>query len=452
MKKSLNYSGEGKAHKMIIFFINRFNDIDHMVPIVYRMAKDTKEEILVLSLNPLYDILSDFRLNYLKDNYNIPIRYLYNYCAPSRLSNFLGNLVCCTYLGGSFIKNMSLCFRSLTLNSIKQKRFQESVFHLLSGLFRRIMIRLNLLEIFIRKIFNRKWAVGLFKSLDPSVLIFDPASQLRLYNVDSLIWVAKHLGIPTIDIPHGMPIYVNHPPLYSRAWKDLLVTNKDYEVVNHRFWGDECVKNGFDEKKITVLGSGRFCAEWENILYQILPPDSSLSDKGNGKMKVVYMDRGADRYGNYKAIVEDSIQKLEHLDFLHLLFKPQTRSNKLFMDIPPSVEISYSNSVNLIKWSDVAIILQSSIMIEALLLDKVVIYPRFFHGDRTLFEEFGACWTVNSYEELEEALKTLKKNPAYKPYSQNNIERFLTEVVYNGKYGRDVLGDYKNFILDVSTR
>ena len=421
-----------------------------MVPIVYRMAKDTKEEIAVLSLNPFYDISNDFRLNYLKDKYNIPISYLYNYYAPSLLYKFLGNLVCSTYLGGSFIKNLSVCFLSFNLNSIKLRKFQESVFFLMSGLFRGIMIRFKLFEKFIKKFFNKKWAEGLFKSIKPSILIFDPVSQLRLYNVASLLWTAKRLGIPTIDVPHGMPIYVNHPPLYKRAWRDLIKTDKDYQVVNHRFWKDECVNNGFNREKITVLGSARFCKEWENILYQIMPPDISLNDKGAGKTKVVYMDRGGDRHGKYKGIVEDSINKIENLDFVHLLFKPQTRSNKLVVDLLPSVEISYCNSVNLIKWSDVAIILQSSIMIEALFQNKVVIYPRFFHGDETLFGAFKACWIVDSYEELEDALKTLKKNPTYRPYSDRDIKKFLTEIVYNSEYEQDILGDYKDFILEFS--
>lgn len=421
-----------------------------MVPIVYRMAKDTKEKILVLSLNPLYDISNDFRLNFLKDKYNIPIRYLYNYYAPSKLYKFLGNLVCNTYFGGSFKKNIFVLLQSFNLSSRKQIRFLESVFHLMSGLFRGMMIRLKLLEKFIKILFNKKWTKGLFKSLKPSILVFDPASQLRLYNAASLLWAAKSLKIPTVDVPHGIPIYVKHPPLYEKAWRDSLKANKDYQVVNHRFWKDECVNKGHSPEKMLVLGSVRFCKEWVDILHQIIPPEITLNDKGARKMKVVYMDRGADRHGKYKGIVQDSIEKINRLEFVHFLFKPQTRSNKLFVDLSPSVEISYSNSVDLIKWSDVAIILQSSIMIEALLLGRVVIYPRFFHSDRTLFEEFGACWTVDSYEELEDALKKLKKNPTYKPYSNRNIERFLTEVVYNGVYGRDILGDYKDFILGVS--
>jgi len=435
---------------MILFFINRFNDIDHIVPIVYRMAKDTKEEILVLSLNPLYDISNDFRLNFLRRKYNIPIHYLYNYYAPSIIYKFFGNLVCNTYFGGSFKKNIFGLLQSFTLNPKKQIKFLEPVYYLMSGSFRSIMMRFRLLDKFIKKFFNKKWAEGMFKSLKPRVLVFDPASHFRLYNVASLLSAAKNLRIPTIDVPHGIPIYVKHPPVYKKGWMDTIKTNKDYHVVNHRFWKDECVNSGFNSEKLTVLGSTRFCKEWVDVLHRIIPPDMSLNDKGAGKIKVVYMDRGADRHGKYKNIVQDSIEKINQLEFVHFLFKPQTRSHKLFVDLSNSIEISYSNSVNLIKWSDIAIILQSSIMIEALLQNKVVIYPRFFHGDRTLFEEFEACWTVDSYEELENALKTLKKNPTYKPYSNRNIERFLTEIVYNGVLGRDILGDYKDFILNVS--
>lgn len=435
---------------MILFFVNKFNDIDHVVPIVYRMAKDTQEKLIVLSLNPLSDIANDFRLNFLRDRYNVPVGYLYNYKTSSKIHNFLGNLVCQTYLGGGFKKNISLCIQSFRFNRAKLKKLPKFVFHLLCGVFRTTMIRLKLYDRFIRKIFNKKWATGLFSLLQPSVLVFDPASHLRLYNVASLLSAAREGGIPTVDVPHGMPIYVNHPPLYNRAWNDLLTTNKDFHVFNHRFWKEECVEKGLAADKITVLGSTRFCEEWENVLHQILPPDVSLENKGQEKLKLVYMDRGADRHGEYLGIVEDSITKLDSLEFVHLLFKPQTRSNKLFMDVPPSVDISYSNSVNLIKWADVSMILQSSIMIEALFQNKVVLYPRFLHGDETLYGEFRACWTVDSYEELEEALRTLNKDPTYRPYSDKDVKSFLAEIVYNGEYGQDILGNYKDFLLRIS--
>ena len=62
-------------------------------------------------------------------------------------------------------------------------------------------------------------------------------------------------------------------------------------------------------------------------------------------------------------------------------------------------------------------------------------------------EEHGACWTVNSIKELEEALIKLKSNPSYKPYNSENIENFLTEIVYAGEKNKDVLGAYEGLIL-----
>jgi hypothetical protein len=67
-----------------------------------------------------------------------------------------------------------------------------------------------------------------------------------------------------------------------------------------------------------------------------------------------------------------------------------------------------------------------------------------------LYDDFGACWTVKVFHELLEALRILKEDPSYKPYSQKNVDSFITEIVYNGDKERDVLGDYEKYILDIS--
>ena len=50
---------------MITFFVHKFNDIDHMSPIVYEIAKDLNKKVQILCLNMSYDIYKDYRLNYL---------------------------------------------------------------------------------------------------------------------------------------------------------------------------------------------------------------------------------------------------------------------------------------------------------------------------------------------------------------------------------------------------
>jgi hypothetical protein len=436
---------------LILFFVNKFNDTDHEAPIVDRMARDSKEKLAVLSLNPLSDISNDFRLRYLKDTYNIPVSYLYNYCNPSRFYKFIGALVCSTYSGGSFRKNISNIFSHLKGAPDKQTGFFREVFCLMSGLFRSIMVRYALLDKFIQKIFTKSWVEKVYGAIKPSALVFDHASHLGLYNVGALMSVAKSKNIPTIDVPHGIPLYIKHSADYDRAKTNLIRNDKDFIVLHHRWWRDECVAHGLNPEKVTVLGSARFCKEWIDILHRIIPPELSLQDKGKGKLKVVFMEFSASRYHEYKDTARKTIERINKLDFIHFIFKPQTRGNILHFDLSSSVEVAYNaNSVNLIKWADVVIVHASSIMIEVLLQDKVFIYPRFFHSDKMIYEEFGAGWAVDSYEELEEALKTLRQNPSYRPYSMENVKKYITEIVYNGQYGRDVLGDYKDLILGAS--
>jgi hypothetical protein len=65
-----------------------------------------------------------------------------------------------------------------------------------------------------------------------------------------------------------------------------------------------------------------------------------------------------------------------------------------------------------------------------------------------LFEECGACWTIDNERELRGALMSLKNKRMEVPYGDENVNRFLSEVVYGGRNERDVLKDYMQFILD----
>ena len=51
---------------MIIFFIKRFNDVDHVTSIIYKMALKKSDNLLVLCLNPGFQIHGDYRLRFLK--------------------------------------------------------------------------------------------------------------------------------------------------------------------------------------------------------------------------------------------------------------------------------------------------------------------------------------------------------------------------------------------------
>ena len=51
---------------MIAFFIRGYNDVDHLVPIVWKMSS-RDIDVNVYSLSPDFDIDNDYRLNFLRD-------------------------------------------------------------------------------------------------------------------------------------------------------------------------------------------------------------------------------------------------------------------------------------------------------------------------------------------------------------------------------------------------
>jgi UDP-N-acetylglucosamine:LPS N-acetylglucosamine transferase len=103
--------------------------------------------------------------------------------------------------------------------------------------------------------------------------------------------------------------------------------------------------------------------------------------------------------------------------------------------------------VELSQWADVMLVIGSSILIEALTLDKPVLYLKYLHANTTQYEEMGACWTIRNEDELKSALAALQQNPGSIPYASENVEQFLAEIIYGGHRHRDVLKDYEQFIV-----
>jgi hypothetical protein len=303
----------------------------------------------------------------------------------------------------------------------------------------------------ILKQYDKKWVAEMLEFYKPSVLVFDHAVTNRIYNIPAFWNVAKQKNIPTICLPHGIPLFIKHSSDYDRAKNDYINNECDFLVFQHRWWSDECIKYGLNSEKVFILGIARHCKEWETLLQQIVPPELSLENKGIGKLKVVYMDSGPDRYHEYKPVVQTAIDSIANLDFVHFIYKPHTRRNAVHLQIPLSAEIATDiNSVNLVKWADVVVGMHSSIMIEVLLQDKVYISPTYFRKRKMIYEDYEACWMVHSTEELIDALKSLYENPSVRSYSVENVNRFITDVIYDGQKDRDVLKTYKDFILNIA--
>ncbi len=429
---------------MTILFINRHNDIDHVVPIAYRLAKDASEEVAVLCINPVYDIEGDFRLRFLKEICGVTVDYAYCRYQPTVVHRVFGSIIRSRYFQGTSRRMLRSLFKRKenggcgTVDGFK---------YLFFAVFKKTMFWRVFNGLLVGRCYNVRWAEGLFAKLGPSRLVFDFACRSKLLIVDALMGAARRNGIKVIFVPHGLYYFPQNHWQMRNHLPPLREHEPDAIIVSHRAWAEELAANGIEPSRIHVLGSARYCREWSEILHAITPP-AALPAGDGPRLRVLYMERQADRHGKYKDVVGETIRRLSRLPYVHLLIQPSTRSKKVHFDTSDLPEgcVTSVDSVNLCMWADVVICL-SSIMFEAMALKKIYINAKFLHGEVLLSELYGAGLTVNSYDELEEALMRISQDPSYRPYRKEDVERFMTDMIYGGRAGRDVLGGYRDLIL-----
>jgi UDP-N-acetylglucosamine:LPS N-acetylglucosamine transferase len=134
---------------------------------------------------------------------------------------------------------------------------------------------------------------------------------------------------------------------------------------------------------------------------------------------------------------------------IQAMIKPHTRSagDRHVFDKIHLADASHILTAELCEWADVLLVVGSSVITEALMQGKPVLYLKYLHENTTLFEDLGACWIISNETELKRALLALHKNKTDIPYGADNITEFISQVVYGGGGRRDVLADYEHFIV-----
>jgi 3-deoxy-D-manno-octulosonic-acid transferase len=257
--------------------------------------------------------------------------------------------------------------------------------------------------------------------------------------------------MPTIALPHGVFIYTNNFVRNGSAEEDRYdkFNRFDYIVTQNELRKAVLTRAGVQSEKIFVMGSARYCNEWMTLNASILPRTMKTNTENQGRLRAVFMTT---RFA-YRIDVERMLKTfdlLSELAGIEMVVKPHTRTGKeakVYENIPLTNVADFS-SVELCEWADVVLAIGSSIIIEPLKQNKPVIYLKYLHENTTQYEELDACWTVHNEAELKDALLSLQADKTKVPYTEENVNRFLSEIIYGGKGERDVLGDYESFIVN----
>ena len=419
---------------MYLFFVRHFNDIDHFTPIVWKMHKDNYP-VAVYCVNPEYNIQSDYRLQFLRDE-GVKVDFLYNDFEQSlgllqRIVRFL------------FISTLAI-ERKLISDLQSQLSFLSRAFGRLAG-----KIGSRLYKFARRRFYNINWARDLLEQSGAQALCFDWIRPHK-YVVDVLLKVAKEMSIPTLSLPHGVFLYTNDSvriaPRGEMRFEKYY--RYDYIIVQNKLFKEIISKSGIDKEKIFVLGSARYCNEWMEQNRKIIPRKIESNNGNAEKLKIVLMTTRPQYRINVERMVK-TFDILSNFSEIETVIKPHTRSGdeaKMYENVPLS-NVSELSSVELCEWADVVLVIASSIIIEALTQGKPALYLKYLHENITEYEEFGACWTIHDENELQDALMSLRDGKRDVPYTDQNVKRWLAEIISGGKSERDVLKDYKDFIV-----
>jgi hypothetical protein len=400
--------------------------------------KSDNHPVAIYCMNPRYDVRGDYRLCFLKRQ-GVTVNYLHHEFDQHR-----GRFH--ELLHGCIQKCYAFQQRLAAPNKSKSGKLYQLPGQL-AGLMGTFFYKLT------RAIFyDIRWARSILERTAARAVCFDHILPKR-YVVNTFLKAAREISVPTLSLPHGVLLYTNEKTKPKSTDKRRIAKFDpfDFILVPNQLRKEVLVRAGVAEDKIFVLGCARYCGEWleqnKAILPRVIQPDSSRPDR----LKVVFMQSKPQCRVDVERMSE-TIGLLADLTEIETMLKPHTRTDQTYdtgeIQLP---DVSHVLTAELCEWADVLLVVGSSVITEALMLGKPVLYLKYLHENTTLFEDLGACWIIPNEAELKKALLALQKNKTDIPYGADNIAEFISEIVYGGGNNRDVLTAYEQFIVSCAS-
>ena len=417
---------------MFLFFVRHFNDIDHLAPIAWKM-KQAGHPVAVYGINPRYDYDSDYRLAFLK-GHGVDVAYLHH-----RFSRHHGRLHDAIYRG--FLRFHAI--ERKWSHTKKETPLYRKLLGFIAGQIGVLLYKINRLLYY-----NVRWARSVLQQTQACAVCFDHIMP-GLYVVKPFLKAAKGMSIPSFALPHGVHLYTNEKTkAKSKDSRRLTKFNRfDHVLVPNQLRKDQLVQSGVSSERIVVLGSARYCCQWLAQNRTIIPRNIEIKSHDPQKLKVVFMPSKPQCLANVKRL-RATCSLLAEMEGIEVMIKPHTRTGgeRHLFAANRLRDASSILTAELCEWADVALVVGSSVITEALMRKKTVLYLKYLHNNTTLFEELGACRTLHDEEELRDVLSSLQANGNRPLYSESAVTRYISEVVHGGLASDDVLGSYEAFL------
>jgi len=406
----MNFASKKQHGLTALFVLNLYNDIDHTAPLILELLQNGWS-VQVICLTR-FDIFSDLRIRQFQTFSQFKIHKLRLLPRSAASSN-----------------------KTTTGLTTGRKIFRELLFNVFWAAAYLRVFKID----FLICTWGRPRAKGL---------------QRRLFQA------AKTLDIPAVCLPHGQNIYINYDVntdisahfKETGSWPDFSDRNEfskyAVQTIRHQ---EQLIAWGMNKTQVVVWGSLRFDPNWikrNSLFYRDASKRYETSSKYSKRI-VFFLPHW--RYNVMEQeVLELLIQILETFSDCFMVIKGHTRGDKVSdrdyarLRQFPNVDINCDcESTVLIEWSDIVINFGSSIAIEAIVKNKLTIYPSYLHTNKTIFDDSPVVIECLSRDEVLTAVaKNFSVTSTEDPLK---LSQFLSEQVYGGEAsGFEVATRYRN--------
>lgn len=398
-----------------LFFLRHYNDIDHIAPVIYQWAITGHQCDVVLLGSARFR--HDYRIQYLKQLSGVRVAHIREalgwwHFLMWRLQTYMltGNVRRIPVLG--------------LLAARLSERYDQA---------RREQLWRKTTTMLLTRCFG---------DVDGGVITFDWVERNSVISVEwikILIAMAHARKMRVISLPHGDSPHINQ--LIRRGERkvgpDTVFSNAD--IFDRLVVPNELCAKRFrpflDEKKIAVLGSPRFCAEWLVRLNEILPP--SPIKRSDSRLKIVMFLRKAN-FTTFWEEVAEVVHLIAELPGTEIIIKPHTRSgwkqsltrDKSIKQLPNvSIADDNAHSAHLMNWADVIIDLATSVIFEAVRTKKPVLAADYLIAGRSTVAYYMPETELRCRDDVYEKINHFLNNGCADFYVEAHRQRFLQEML-----------------------
>lgn len=417
-----------KDKQKIFFLVRAYNDLDCRIPLILNFASDKFYNVRIVGIptnngynhpekHELYETIKQkgvkFQSIFLSKNIPIYIRYIYYVHKWARYN----------------------------LKNIERKSKSQMLNFLLSRIINFPLI------FFVRH--NKKWIAKAVNEMKNSIIIIDEiAFQKNRSNVVKEIVDNKDKNnFSMYVLQTGQNTFTN---LWFDKEKVIFKTHKipiakKYIVPSEN--DKNILKEEWPNENIIVAGNTRFDSSWINTLAEIASKNIEKDHllKKNSNKKIVFMLSKIEYGVDLQNLVE-TINICATIENSCVIIKPHTRGmtldatkNQLNNNVYNGTKYS---SNELTVWADTVLFTGSSIIFQAILLKKKVIYLKHCHKYNTIFDDSDAVLIANSANDVKKFVIEVGIDKTI----QEKVDNFLKVNIHNGINSGLVCKNIKNQI------